>query len=122
VKGRETSAAAALTTQEDQIAKLARAGHTNTEIAALLFLSPRPVEWHLGDAVHRGSGTREVLIDNSIRLAARAAPDHVAVLLDVILVVLQDDQAFAKILEEGGAALERTATFSRRHLGSSWSA
>jgi DNA-binding CsgD family transcriptional regulator len=36
-----------LTPQEEHIAQLARAGHTNTEIGTELFLSPRTVEWHL---------------------------------------------------------------------------
>jgi DNA-binding CsgD family transcriptional regulator len=36
-----------LTAQEAQIAQLARAGLTNPEIGAELFLSPRTVEWHL---------------------------------------------------------------------------
>ncbi len=41
------SGLASLTPQQRQIALLAAAGHTNKEIAARLFLSPRTVSTHL---------------------------------------------------------------------------
>jgi DNA-binding CsgD family transcriptional regulator len=38
-----------LTAHEGQVAHLAREGSSNVEIGARLFLSPRTVEWHLGN-------------------------------------------------------------------------
>ncbi|MEU6216540.1 AAA family ATPase [Streptomyces sp. NPDC047022] len=48
VRKRTPGADAELTSQEAQIARLA-GDHTNSEIAAQLFISPRTVEWHLGN-------------------------------------------------------------------------
>jgi DNA-binding CsgD family transcriptional regulator len=51
-----------LTAQEAHIAELARDGHTNPEIGAMLYLSPRTVEWHLRHVFMKlGIGSRRQL-------------------------------------------------------------
>lgn len=47
VRKRTADTADALTVQEAQVARLAAEGHTNPEIGARLFISPRTAEYHL---------------------------------------------------------------------------
>ena len=63
-------------------------------------------------------GSHEVLLDDATRLAVRAAADDVAVILDVTPGVPHVFQAFAGLLDEGAAALDRAAAFVREHLPS----
>jgi acetyl esterase/lipase len=57
------------------------------------------------------AGSHEVLLDDATRLAAKAAADNVAVILDITPGVPHVFQAFAALLDEGDAALNRAARF-----------
>jgi epsilon-lactone hydrolase len=59
------------------------------------------------------AGSHEVLLDDATRLAVKAAADDVAVILDITPGVPHVFQAFAGILDEGDAALNRVARFVR---------
>jgi acetyl esterase/lipase len=65
------------------------------------------------------AGSHEVLLDDAIRLAARAAYDDVAVTLDVVPGVPHVFQAFAALLDEGDDALSRAGDFLRQHMAPS---
>jgi epsilon-lactone hydrolase len=56
-------------------------------------------------------GSHEILLSDAISLAARAATADVAVTLDVVPRVPHVFQAYAAVLDEGDAALDRAATF-----------
>jgi len=57
------------------------------------------------------AGSNELLLDDAVRLAARAAADDVRVTLEVTPGVPHVFQAFAAMLDEGDAALNRVAEF-----------
>jgi acetyl esterase/lipase len=57
------------------------------------------------------AGSNELLLDDAVRLAGRAAADDIPVTLEVTPGVPHLFQAFAAILEEGDAALNRVTEF-----------
>ncbi|MFJ4830815.1 alpha/beta hydrolase [Streptomyces sp. NPDC088747] len=60
-------------------------------------------------------GSHEILLDDAIRLAARAAHHDVAVELQVWPEVPHVFQGFAALLDDAGQALDAAAAFIRRH-------
>jgi acetyl esterase/lipase len=62
-------------------------------------------------------GTHEILLDDAIRLAQRAATADVAVTLDITAGVPHVFQTFYPILDEAAAALDRAGQFLSAHLG-----
>jgi epsilon-lactone hydrolase len=62
------------------------------------------------------AGTNEVLLDDSVRMSARAIAAGVDVVLDVTAGVPHVFQTFAGILDEAGQAIDRAALFLSQHL------
>ncbi|MFJ6835469.1 alpha/beta hydrolase [Streptomyces sp. NPDC091209] len=62
------------------------------------------------------AGSHEVLLDDAVRLAARAAECDLDVTLDVVAGAPHVFQAFAAVLDEAAAALDRAAAFLRHRL------
>lgn len=60
-------------------------------------------------------GSHEILLDDAVRLAARAAEHDVHVELQVWPQVPHVFQAFAPMLDEADAALDAAAAFTRAH-------
>lgn len=61
-------------------------------------------------------GSAEILLDDALDLAARAARDDVAVTLETFPGAPHVFQGFAALLDEGRAALDRLGAFLRSHL------
>jgi monoterpene epsilon-lactone hydrolase len=62
------------------------------------------------------AGTHEVLLDDAVRLAGQAAVADVQVTLDITPGVPHVFQAYAPILDEAAAALDRAGQFLSAHL------
>ena len=64
IRQRSPATIGSLTAQEVQIARLVRQGLSNPEVGTRLFLSPRTVEWHLGNIFAKvGVSSRRQLRD-----------------------------------------------------------
>ena len=59
-----------LTAQEAQIARLAYEGHSNPEIGARLFISPRTVEYHLHKVFTKTNISSRTQLDGVLSVAA----------------------------------------------------
>jgi acetyl esterase/lipase len=62
------------------------------------------------------AGSNELLLDDSTRLAARARDAGVDVILDITADVPHVFQAYAGVLDEAGAALDRAALFLAQNV------
>jgi monoterpene epsilon-lactone hydrolase len=62
------------------------------------------------------AGSHEILLDDAVRITARAAGDDVAVTLQVTPGVPHVFQGFAAVLDEGETALVHVGTFLQAHL------
>jgi epsilon-lactone hydrolase len=92
------------------------ADYTAGQDAALGLISPIFADLSGLPPLIIQAGSHEVLLDDAVRLAARAANDDVEVTLDVTPRVPHVFQAYHAILDEGAAALDRAGQFLSAQL------
>jgi epsilon-lactone hydrolase len=85
--------------------------YTSGHDAALALISPVFADLSGLPPLIIQAGTHEVLLDDAVRLAQRAALADVAVTLDITPGVPHVFQAYHAILDEGAAALDRAGQF-----------
>jgi acetyl esterase/lipase len=92
------------------------ADYTAGQDAALPLISPLFADLSGLPPLIIQAGTHEVLLDDALRLARRAATADVAVTLDVTPGVPHVFQAYHQILDEAAAALDRAGQFLSAQL------
>ncbi|WP_194896805.1 alpha/beta hydrolase [Catenulispora pinisilvae] len=120
-----TRAGASMVTRQDRDPYFTREGFGHT--TAMYLGDQDPAQPLLSPAVYADLtglppmllqvGTNELLLDDAVRLAARATEADVDVILDVTAAVPHVFQAFGPALDEAGRALDRAALFISQHLG-----
>ena len=92
------------------------ADYTAGQDAALGLISPIFADLSGLPPLIIQAGTHEVLLDDALRLAQRAATADVAVTLDITPGVPHVFQAYYQILDEAAAALDRAGQFLSAQL------
>ena len=90
--------------------------YTSGQDAALGLISPIFADLSGLPPLIIQAGTHEVLLDDAIRLAQRAAAADVEVTLDITPLVPHVFQAYHAILDEGASALDRAGQLLSAHL------
>jgi acetyl esterase/lipase len=90
--------------------------YTSGQDAALGLISPVFADLSGLPPLIIQAGSHEVLLDDAVRLARQAAIADVQVTLDITPRVPHVFQAYAPILDEGAAALDRAGQFLTAHL------
>jgi epsilon-lactone hydrolase len=90
--------------------------YTSGQDAALGLISPIFADLSGLPPLIIQAGSHEVLLDDAVRLAQRAATADVEVILDITPQVPHVFQAYSPLLDEAGAALDRAGQLLSAHL------